>query len=61
MRKTFVTITALTLVPLAAAGCVSKSEHMKTVQAAQLRYDALDAENARLKSELADAASATRR
>ena len=34
---------------------------MKTVQAAQLRYDALDAENARLKSELADAASATRR
>jgi chemotaxis protein MotB len=55
MRKTVVAITAFTLVPLGAAGCVSKSEYTKTVQAAQARYDALAAENARLKSELADA------
>src|SRR5437870_1866276 len=56
MRKTFVAITALALVPLGAAGCVSKSEYTKTVQAAEARYNALDAENARLKRELADAA-----
>jgi len=55
MRKTFVAITALALVPLGAAGCVSKSEYTKTVQAAEARYNALDAENARLKRELADA------
>ena len=30
MRKTFVTITALALVPLGAIGCVSKSEYTKT-------------------------------
>src|SRR5439155_1065147 len=43
MRKTFVAITALALVPLGAAGCVSKSEYTKTVQAAEARYNALDA------------------
>ncbi len=55
MRKTFVTITALALVPLGAVGCVSKSEYTKTVQAAEARYNALDAENTRFKHELADA------
>ena len=55
MRKTVVAITAFALVGLGAAGCVSKSEYTKTVQAAQTRYDALDATNTRLKSELADA------
>src|SRR5213593_3854148 len=55
MRKTFVAITAFALVPLGAAGCVSKSEYTKTVQAAEARYNALDTENARIKGELADA------
>ena len=55
MRKTFVAITAFAVVPLGAAGCVSKSEYTKTVQAAEARYTALDAENTRLKSELANA------
>src|SRR5881409_1168912 len=55
MRKTVVAITAFALVALGAAGCVSKSEYTKTVQAAQTRYDALDAENARFKRELTDA------
>src|SRR5213592_3459835 len=55
MRKTVVAITAFALVALGAAGCVSKSEYTKTVQAAQTRYDALDADNARLKRELAEA------
>src|SRR5438876_1492729 len=55
MRKTFVTITALALVPLGAVGCVSKSEYTKTVQAAEAHYNALDAENTRLKRELAGA------
>src|SRR6266436_402661 len=55
MRKTFVAITAFALVPLGAAGCVSKSEYTKTVQTAEARYNALDTENARLKGELADA------
>src|SRR3989449_4716115 len=55
MRKTFVTITALALVPLGAVGCVSKSEYTKTVQAAEAHYNALDAEHTRLKHELAGA------
>jgi len=55
MHKTVVAITAFALVPLGAAGCVSKSEYTKTVQAAQTRYDALDADNTRLKRELAEA------
>src|SRR2546425_12052513 len=48
MRKTFVAITASPLVALGAAGCVSKSEDTKAVQAAEARYSALEAENARL-------------
>src|SRR5882672_9258759 len=55
MRKTFVTITALALVPLGAVGCVSKSEYTKTVQAAEAHYNAFDAENTGLKHELAAA------
>ena len=55
MRKTFGAIIAVALVPLAAAGCVSKSEYTKAVQSAEARQNALDAENMRLKSELADA------
>jgi len=55
MPKTFLTITMLALVPLGAAACVSKGEYTKTVQAAEERYDTLDAQNARLKGELADA------
>jgi chemotaxis protein MotB len=54
MRKTFGAIIALALVPLAAAGCVSKSEYTKAMQSADARYNALDAENTRLKSDLAD-------
>jgi chemotaxis protein MotB len=55
MRKSLLMITALALVPLGTAGCVSKSEYTKTVQAAEDRYNALDAQNARVKSELSDA------
>jgi len=55
MHKTVVGITAFALVALGAAGCVSKSEYNKSVQAAQTRYDTLDATNTRLKGELADA------
>ena len=54
MHKTFGAIIAMALVPLAAAGCVSKSEYLKAVQSAEARQNALDAENMRLKSELAD-------
>src|SRR6058998_416898 len=59
MRKTVVAITVFALVPLGVAGCVSKSEYTKAVQAAQTRYDALDADNARLKRELAEAGKRT--
>ena len=55
MRKTFVAITALALVPLGAAGCVSKSEYTKAMQSAEVRYNALEAQNTRLTSDLADA------
>ena len=55
MRKTFVAITAFAVVPLGAAGCVSKSEYTKAVQSAEARQNAVDAENMRLKSDLADA------
>ena len=55
MRKTFLTITALSLVTLGAAGCVSKSEYTKAVESAEVRYSALEAQNASLKKELADA------
>lgn len=51
MRKSLVATTALALAPILSAGCVSKSQYMKTVDAA----NALEVENARLKSELAAA------
>ena len=54
MRKTFLRITAMALVPLGTAACVSKSEYTKAVQSAEVRYNALEAQNARLKSDLAD-------
>ena len=55
MRKTYVVLTALTMLPFGVAGCVSKSEYTKAVQSAEARYTALEAENMRLKRELADA------
>ena len=55
MRKTFLTITVWALVPLATAACVSKSEYTKAMESAEVRYNALEAQNARLKSDLADA------
>jgi len=55
MRKTFVAIIAFAVVPLGAAGCVSKSEYTKAVQSAEVRYNALEAQNTRLTSDLADA------
>src|SRR5687768_11244462 len=51
MRKFLVAMTVSALVPFAFVGCVSKSEYMKTVDAA----NALEVDNARLKNELADA------
>jgi hypothetical protein len=53
MRKTFLTITVLALVPLGTAACVSKSEYTKAVESAEVRYNALEAQNARLKGDLA--------
>ena len=55
MRKTFLTITALSLVTLGAAACVSKSEYTKAVESAEVRYNALEAQNASIKKDLADA------
>ncbi|HEX3178036.1 MAG TPA: OmpA family protein [Methylomirabilota bacterium] len=49
MQKSLVAVTALVILPFAAAGCVSKSEYMKTVDAA----NALEVDNTRLKTELA--------
>src|SRR5262249_52471283 len=54
MRKTLVTITALALLPFGLYGCVSKSAYTKDMEAAEVRYNALEAQNARLKSDLAD-------
>jgi chemotaxis protein MotB len=51
MRKSLVATTVLALAPLVFAGCVSKSEYMKTVDAA----NALEVDNGRLKSDLAAA------
>lgn len=61
MRKTLL---AIVVVGLVAAGCVSKGEYMKTVQAAdrldqdlhalQVRYHALEADNARVTADRAD-------
>ena len=55
MHKRLIRITALALVPIGAAACVSKSEYTKAVQSAEVRYNALEVQNARLKSDLADA------
>src|SRR4029450_7489909 len=55
MRKTFLTITALALVPLAAVACVSKSEYTKAIESAEVRSNAREAQNAHLKGDLADA------
>ena len=51
MRKSLVALTVFALVPFVFVGCVSKSEYMKTVDAA----NALEVDNTRLKNELADA------
>ncbi|PYN89161.1 MAG: chemotaxis protein MotB [Candidatus Rokuibacteriota bacterium] len=56
MHKTFLRITALALVPFGTAACVSKSEYTKAVQSAEVRYNALEAQNTRLQSDLADSA-----
>jgi chemotaxis protein MotB len=48
MQKFVTAMAALALVPLLCVGCVSKSEYMKTVDAA----NALEVDNARLKNEL---------
>src|SRR5262244_409383 len=55
MHTRFFRTVALALVPLGAAACVTKSEYTKAVQSAEVRYNALEAQNARLKSDLADA------
>ena len=46
---------ALALATLGNAACVSTSEHTKALESAEVRYNALEAQNARLKSDLADA------
>lgn len=51
MRKSLVVLTVFALVPFVFAGCVSKSEYMKTVDAA----NALEVDNSRLKNDLAAA------
>jgi chemotaxis protein MotB len=51
MRKSLVAATVFAAVPFVFAGCVSKSEYMKTVHAA----NALDVDNARLRNDLAAA------
>ncbi len=55
MHNRLIRITALALVPIGAAACVSKSEYTKAVESAEVLYNALEAQNARLKSDLADA------
>jgi chemotaxis protein MotB len=55
MRKFLVAMTVSALVPFVFAGCVSKSEYMKTVDAA----NALEVDNSRLKSELSAAGKRT--
>jgi chemotaxis protein MotB len=51
MQKVVRSLAAFALVPLLVTGCVSKSEYMKTVDAA----NALEVDNARLKNELSSA------
>jgi len=55
MHTKFLRTVALALVPIGAAACVTKSEYTKAVESAEVRYNALEAQNARLKSDLADA------
>jgi len=56
MHKSLLTITALIMIPLGVAGCVSKTEYDKAMQSAEVQYNALETQNARLKGDLADAA-----
>jgi len=55
MHKTLLSITALVLVPLGVAGCVSMSEHTKAIESAEVKYNALQTQNGRLKEDLAEA------
>ena len=55
MHKTLLSITALVLVPLGVAGCVSMSEHTKAIESAEVKYNALETQNRHLKEDLADA------
>ena len=55
MHKTLLSITALVLVPLGVAGCVSMSEHTKAIESAEVKYNALETQNGRLKEDLAEA------
>ena len=51
MQKSRMALAVLAVIPLVFGGCVSKSEYMKTVESA----NALEVDNARLKTELANA------
>jgi len=51
MQKSRMALAVLAVIPLVFGGCVSKSEYMKTVDSA----NALEVDNARLKTELANA------
>jgi chemotaxis protein MotB len=55
MPKLRMALAVLAVIPLAFGGCVSKSEYMKTVESA----NALEVDNARLKTELAAAGRRT--
>ena len=55
MHKSLLSIAALVFVPLGAAGCVSMSEHTKAIESAEVKYNALETQNTRLKEDLADA------
>src|SRR5262249_49803542 len=55
MHKTFTMLTAVSVLALGLAGCVTKTEYTKAMQSAEARYSALEADNTRLKNELAAA------
>jgi chemotaxis protein MotB len=55
MRKSRMAMAVFALIPFVFAGCVSKSEYMKTVESA----NALEVDNARLKTELSAAGKRT--
>lgn len=61
MRKTFLVLTALTILPFGIGGCVSKTEYTKAMQSAEARQTALEADNTRLKGELSEAAKRNER